>query len=351
MRPTRKPAISANLDLLRVIAVLCVFSAHLMGAFGIRDFGSLGRLGVILFFVHTSFVLMSSLQRLEGSAESDWRLTVAFWCRRLFRIYPLAMLFVILVALFRIPPNPGLAYEWIGLRAFLSNLALTQNLTYSPDILSPLWSLPLEVQMYVLLPFLYFALRGGRYRSLALLAISVVLALTVPRVSERLNVFLYGPCFTSGVVAFDLIRSKSWRWKLPAWAWQVGIAVGIALFGPHDNVNLPAKIQRAWAVSLLLGILYANVEETSNNVLQHVLHWIAEHSYGIYLSHIVLIWFAVDIMAESPVWARMLVLIAGSIGVPALLYVSIEKPLILAGSHVARRLMAHPAEQREPQLT
>lgn len=260
------------------------------------------------------------------------------------------MLFVVLVPLFRIPAVPGQVYAWIGLKDFFSNLALTQNLTYSQDILGPLWSLPLEVQMYVILPFAYLAIRGDkRYRSLALWVLSVLLALTIPRISWRLNVFLYAPCFTSGIVAFDLIRSKKWTWKLPAWAWPLGIFAVIAMFGPHDNISLGNKMYRAWALSLLLGVLYANVEEGRSNWIYRVFHWIAEHSYGIYLSHIVVLWIVFYQMAQFPLWVRIPVLIAGVIGIPALLYVSIEKPLILVGSHIARRLLRSSVKIKDHQ--
>ena len=339
MRALPHKEISANLDLLRAVAVLSVFFAHLPEVFHNRSFLSLGRFGVILFFIHTSFVLMASLQRLERTGESNTALTLAFWIRRFFRIYPLAVLFVVLMPLFRIPTSPGLIYQWIGWRSFFSNLALTQNLTYSPVILGPLWSLPLEVQMYVMLPFAYFAIRGNRrYRSLALWFLSVLLALTVPRITARLNVFLYAPIFTSGIVAFDLIRSKRWEWKLPAWLWPIGIFVAIAMFGPHDNVGLYNKLYRAWALSLSLGVLYANVAESRSNWIYQGAHWIAEHSYGIYLCHAVVLWIVFYRLARFPLWAQIAVLIAAMIGIPAFLYVSIEKPLILVGGHIARRL-------------
>jgi peptidoglycan/LPS O-acetylase OafA/YrhL len=337
-----KATLSPNLDLLRAVAVLCVFVSHLLDVFGIRSFGSLGRVGVIIFFVHTSFVLMGSLERLQQDARSNWQLIAGFWCRRFFRIYPLSILFVASIAIFRIPADLGLVYEWIGWRAFLSNLALTQNLTYDNNILGVLWTLPLEVQMYVMLPVLYLAVRGRRYVSLGLWVVSVVLAFVIPAISERLDVFRYGPCFMSGIVAYDLIRSKNWQWALPAWVWPIGIATAILLFGPHDNLHLGLKIQRAWGVSLLLGVLYANVRESSDGVLRPVLHWIAEHSYGIYLSHTIVMGFAFYTLSGIPMWARIIVLLAGSIGVPALLYVAVEKPLILVGGRVARRMMRRP---------
>ena len=340
MPATPHKDLSVNLDLLRAVAVSSVFFAHLAATLHHRSFGSLGRFGVIIFFVHTSFVLMASLQRLETTAESNTSLVLAFWLRRFFRIYPLSILCVLLVALFHIPSDPGQIYAWIGIKDFLSNLALTQNLTYSSDILSPLWSLPLEVQMYVMLPFAYFAIRGNRhYRSIALWVLSVLLALTVPHISWRLNVFLYAPCFTSGILAFDLIRSRQWNWKLPAWVWPLAILAIIALFGPHDNISLGSKMYRAWALSLLLAVLYANTHEGQPNPIHQVFHWIAEHSYGIYLSHIVVFWVVFYPMAQLSLWIRIPTLILGALGIPALLYVAIEKPLILVGSHIARRLL------------
>jgi peptidoglycan/LPS O-acetylase OafA/YrhL len=314
----------------------------LLDVFGIRSYGSLGRIGVVIFFVHTSYVLMGSLERLEREAPNERMLVLGFWCRRVFRIYPLSILFVVMMALLRIPAFPGGAYEWIGVKAFVSNLALTENLTFHPDILGVLWSLPLEVQMYVLLPALYLAVRGRRYVSVGLLMVSVVLALVLPGISERLGVFRYGPCFVSGIVAYDLIRSSNWRLRLPGWVWPIGVAAAILLFGPHDNVSLGDKLWRAWAVSLLIGVLYANVREGAYGVVRPVFHWIAEHSYGIYLSHTIVMGFAFYTMAGAPMWARIVVLIVASVGVPALLYVGIEKPLIQMGGRVARRMMRPP---------
>jgi peptidoglycan/LPS O-acetylase OafA/YrhL len=55
-------------------------------------------------------------------------------------------------------------------------------------------------------------------------------------------------------------------------------------------------------------------------------------------------------MANFPPWTQAAALIAGSIGIPALLYVTIEKPLVLAGAHVARRLLRHSivGQQHQP---
>ncbi len=340
--------VSANLDLLRTIAVLSVFLSHLLAGLGLRDFGSLGRFGVIMFFVHTSFVLMSSLQRLEAPSRNFGTLVKVFYIRRLFRIYPLAIFFVTITALLHLPGNTGVPYTWIGAKAFLSNLALTQNLTYSPNILSPLWSLPLEIQMYIMLPFAFLLIRGQRkFRSVPLWVCSVLAALILPRLSGRLGVFLYAPCFSSGILAFDLLRSRSSTWKLPSWVWPIGLLLSIALFGPHDNVSLAFKIPRAWALSLFLAVLYACTEEAPRHPLQAALHWVAEHSYGIYLSHIILIALTVDDMLDSPVWVRVLFLTTSAVGIPALLYVTIEKPFINLGANLSKRLSRSEVRQKQ----
>src|SRR5580700_1204820 len=78
---------SRNLDLLRSFAVLLVVGFHLAKFFNwqietlrVTDFGMLG---VMLFFVHTTLVLMFSLER--QSAGSSASLFVPFMIRRCFR--------------------------------------------------------------------------------------------------------------------------------------------------------------------------------------------------------------------------------------------------------------------------
>jgi peptidoglycan/LPS O-acetylase OafA/YrhL len=337
-----------NLDLLRAVAVLCVFSHHLVESLGLYNPGSLGRFGVIIFFVHTSLVLMGSLDRLEKSGLTNkWRLSGAFYIRRLFRIYPLAMFIVLLTPLFHIPVRPLDTYHWVGTRAFLSNLALTENLTYSPDVLGPLWSLPLEVQMYCMLPLAYFVVRKGKYRSLALWILSLVLALTIPRISGRFSVFSFAPCFTSGIVAYDLMRHSGRR--MPAWTFPIAILAILIAFGPLDNIGLSlhGKLPRAWGLSLALALVISRVQDGALLAIRPAAHWIAEHSYGIYLSHIVIFWLALNVMKFSNPWLKFLIIAAGSVGVPALLYAFIEKPFITVGVRIAK-LMRPPCVVPSP---
>jgi peptidoglycan/LPS O-acetylase OafA/YrhL len=85
----------ANLDILRSIAVLLVLLDHVLDMVASKhhlrvfhDFiGYSGRLGVLLFFVHTSLVLNFSLAQLQ---TSGWQLVRTFFVRRTFRLYPLS---------------------------------------------------------------------------------------------------------------------------------------------------------------------------------------------------------------------------------------------------------------------
>ncbi len=158
---------SRNLDLLRAVAVLFVFGAHLILTLTpghhvydavhtpwVALLYTLGNIGVLLFFVHTSLVLMLSLERTRQPS-----LFVNFYIRRFFRIYPLSIFCILIVLLLRIPWVPELAFKQPGWRDVMSNLLLVQNLTHANDIISPLWTLPLEVQMYAVLPLIFVLVR------------------------------------------------------------------------------------------------------------------------------------------------------------------------------------------------
>jgi len=277
---------------------------------------------------------MASLDRLDASGlRGRWNLSLAFGIRRVFRIYPLSVLCVLLIPIFRIPPSPSEVYSWIGTWHFCSNLALAQSLTYSPNILDVLWSLPLEVEMYCLLPLIYFVIRSGRYRSLLVWVLAVVAGLTIPGLVGRLSVFLYAPCFAAGVLAFDLSRTV--RPGFPSWLWPCAIGLAMCLFGPLDNISLPDKMPRAWILSLGLGLFLPFCIELRAPSVARACHYIAKYSYGIYLSHSIVFWVVLYKMDAFPWPIRLVTLIAASVTVPVAMYHLVEAPLIRVGGRLA----------------
>jgi peptidoglycan/LPS O-acetylase OafA/YrhL len=143
---------SANLDLLRTLAVLLVLLSHCIYAAGNLSWSGIGQSGVLLFFVHTALVLMFSLERLQAKRE----FIVTFYLHRFFRIYPLALCCMALCLAFRIPVSPREEFQWWGWRWVALNIMFVQNLTIRVQSISgPLWSLCYEIQMYLVLPFVF----------------------------------------------------------------------------------------------------------------------------------------------------------------------------------------------------
>jgi peptidoglycan/LPS O-acetylase OafA/YrhL len=101
---------------------------------------------------------------------------------------------------------------------------------------------------------------------------------------------------------------------------------------------------RAWILSLFLGVLYANVKDARHNWINSISHWIAERSYGIYLSHSIILWIVFYRMDQFPLGMQIPTLIAGSIGIPAVLYITIERPLIRLGARLAKRILMRPSK-------
>jgi peptidoglycan/LPS O-acetylase OafA/YrhL len=327
------PNESTNLDFLRAVAVLAVLATHVLATF--RSDGTqylsrweLGRLGVLLFFVHTSFVLMQSLERLQLTGRAMWK---SFAIRRVFRIYPLAITCVALVTVLRIPATPWRehGFHWFGWGHFLSNVALTQNLTYSPSLIGPLWSLPLELQMYAVLPLVFVLVtrRKSTAAVLCLWCLGVGLALVQPRVSGRLTVLQFAPCFLAGVVAYVL--SARVERRLPGWLWPIAIISSAGFF-----LTLPDPY-RAWIFCLSVGTLVPWFREISNPFIRRTSAMVAKYSYGIYLTHVMALWIGFRWLGALPFPAQALVAVAALVLLPFIGYHLIEEPFIQMGKRVA----------------
>ncbi|HEY4381158.1 MAG TPA: acyltransferase [Acidobacteriaceae bacterium] len=350
----------ANLDLLRAVAVGLVFAQHLLQSMGIPVVGDFGHLGVLFFFVHTSLVLMFSMDRLGLSGTSLYRV---FSIRRIFRIYPLSIVCVLLVVGFHIPSDFwSSGYVWLGWPAFLSNCFLIQNITHTDSVSIVLWSLPFEVQMYAILPVLFWLTH--RFPSLRTVWIVWFAAVAIATAEYILRgrgcdpgwmVTSYIPCFLAGVVAWRLMRGRAPRLHGALWiltlAALVAAYIGVQAYGPRLLGMLDRALRHRsgnwWPIyaSMLddcffCGItgsllpLFANV---ASMWLAALTRQIAKYSYGVYLSHVPILWLCFGVLRiGSPAGSAILALLLTA-AVSVVLYYAIEYPAIRFGKHLAMR--------------
>ena len=337
---------SANLDFLRAFAVLLVLIRHLMTAHSAGDSRwvspqAIGIFGVLLFFVHTSLVLMFSLERQQEKLGSR-HLYTTFLVRRVFRIYPLSACVVLLVALgsalwpmMMRPPDALTSHA--GLAAVLSNLFLIQDLTHYADSIGPLWSLPLEMQMYFLLPLLFLnAKKLGVGGMLVLWGLSLVLAVIRATHPALPNILAYTQCFLPGVLCYVLVRQRpAPRFVLPFWTFPLLLCFLLAAYElaygrfHHGQASLGAP------ACLALGLLLPRFQEMPGAWLRLACKTIARYSYGIYLLHMPVIWFAFTCLHTAPLAVQCLVFVFGLVTLPVLAYHGIEEPAIKLGNRLA----------------
>jgi peptidoglycan/LPS O-acetylase OafA/YrhL len=320
-------SVSPNLDLLRGMAVLMVLFDHLcrhyyldrVGIFGVAD---IGIFGVLLFFVHTSLVLMQSMRR---SGFTGPNLIKNFYIRRLFRIYPLSILTVLAAVALHLHANGrGIVF---GPRPqpleLASNLLLVQNLTYSDSIVGPLWSLPIEVQMYLLLPFFFFW-RKPPVGALVLVWGACAILGHWPQTVAALGWFtllLYVPNFLPGIIAFTMPERR----MIPSYLWPPSILLLAFLYTLNPS-------RRAGAVlCLLLGLMIPLFQEITFSWLKRISKWIATYSYGIYLAHSFCVWLALTLFHSWTLFVVMIVVL------PVALYHGIEHPAIELGTKLASK--------------
>jgi peptidoglycan/LPS O-acetylase OafA/YrhL len=171
-----------QLDGLRGVAILLVMLTHCIVppesgwvAWGLRNAVSLGWIGVDLFFAISGYLITAILLR-SRSAPHFFR---NFYARRLLRIVPLYSLLVIFATIV----SPALPYGRFGpvwpYLTFTSNLwglfhrigVLSTPSGYS--LLAHLWSLGIEMQFYLVFPFVVYTLDRRRLRQVLWLVLLV----------------------------------------------------------------------------------------------------------------------------------------------------------------------------------
>lgn len=186
-----------SLDGLRGVAVLFVILSHLsnrnMHVLPFLSFAGIGRVGVWLFFVLSSFLLTLQFLNCNPSSlrsSSPW---INYFMRRFLRIYPLYT--VVLVFMFLFPSK-----YFFGITAgdLLSHLTLQAGKKV-------FWTIPVEFKYYLLLPLvtaLYiFVLRRNAAAVATLTAMAVVGLNQFELKLRPVSVVPYLPIFLLGSLA------------------------------------------------------------------------------------------------------------------------------------------------------
>lgn len=342
-----------NLDLLRSLAVLSVVVLHLWFACvefhicadnpGVTSLlHNLSFTGVMFFFVHTCLVLMLSMHRAPATHRGR-----SFLIRRAFRIYPLCWTTILLVLATGLSDVPSGNYHALGGAGITANLFLVQNMIPGhPSAIGPLWSLPWEVQMYLVLPLFFAILR--RFNRLhvvfALWLGATLLAIvgTQPLVPQSLHlrVTVFPPMFIAGMVAYKLLQARQAGWKVfPAWAWPPFVMCLFALqdylVGEH-SIESPYGAGVDASICLLLGLGVPAFAELRAGWIVHPAQQIAKYSYSIYLLHVPALMFVFRFLPRLPFGLKLALFLVLTALLSLVSFHIIEDPLIRLGKRLTQ---------------
>lgn len=375
------------LDSLRGIAVLGVVAVHTVQNFhapAIESLLGLGKYGVQLFYIVSAFSLCLSL---DQRTRNERRPLLNYALRRFFRIAPLFYLAIVVyqVKPYLLPADVAPVIldhgawplkPWHVIATFL----FVNGWHYqSINLIVPgCWSVAVETNFYLLLPFLF------RYASSLRRALQLVVATLILNIAFRKAIYLifaphvapenldsFGvfssmslpsqlPVFALGLVMFHVfrfLRSGLASRSTTLTATYVGLSLAVVAALPQGAINkaVPEWVRVA-VVLLFFSLLLA---ETSYPLfVNRATIWLGRISFSVYLWHFIAVhlvmwathaWYAPHYQGQLPFALAFPCVLAITCVMSLLSYRLIEVP----GQHLGRRLIQFfetRSRQRTPGL-
>lgn len=364
-----------DLEILRGFAVLAVVVHHAHGnlftwASPRMDrlaFYFNGGIGVDLFFAISGFVIARDLvPRLLGctSSQMAFRVTLAFWVRRAFRLLPSAWTWLALTLLAVLLFNHSGAFGSLraNLEATLAGALQVANYRFAETFGRSeygasfvYWTLSLEEQFYLLLPFVVILSR----RFLPYVLVALVLYQLFAERTLMMVVFR-SDALALGVLLALWSGHRSHAWMRPAflastqWVGSLVLVVGVACLGliASDALHLATYRFSLLAVISALLVWLASYDMNILGLhgwIKRVLLWIGARSYAIYLIHVPAffltreIWFRLlpGVAPDAGLFYPFLFTAVGLIAAfGELNFRLIETPLRRRGAVIAARILA-----------
>jgi peptidoglycan/LPS O-acetylase OafA/YrhL len=341
------------------------------------EISGLGLWGVLLFFMLSGYLLADTFWRSE---PADLRV---YAVRRFFRIAP--AYYVNVAILFLFFASPSLTFSEIGARQVLANLTFTQKLfpgtTSSLNVNGALWTLTIEMMLYLMLPLMALLVKRSPWLATTLfIAVGLGWQALIAYHGGGLRDFYFADgaqrlptqessflaqqfpgamgVFALGIMARWLVvhgkLDRLYR-LLPA---RLGISSFLVLTLPSiallhwsgygSNFNYRLTFTTYYLLLMLALVpallLAARPAQFSPSLLRSVASWLGERSYSIYLWHFPII-LAVYQMGpfEAPqpaggyAW-RLPVVLVLTLAFAAASYRLVERPGMELGRTLSERL-------------
>ena len=339
-----------NLDTFRAIAAIIVAIGHIelfrQNAFGTTAFKYMpsGHIGVILFFVISGFLITYLLLK---EKEQYGKISLKdFWLRRIFRIWPVYYLVLLISAFFfeTVPSGKTIAYALAIMPNF--SHALECGWSTSPQI----WSIGVENQFYLLFPIIVMLVPRKHLRWWLLLII-VGFAI-LPHAVDFLNVrlwnnadlasfnrkFFFGSKFDclgigclAGCIYIEREGAVSRKWMnflYNKWFFIVCLIAAVVFWG----ANLEFSYFTDEFMAVLFAVVILNMCTNSDlkiNIENKVTKFLGKISYGIYMYHWIVLLVAFRLLPLSDNWYSTLLLyvfvLGGAVLVAWLSFISYER--------------------------
>lgn len=315
-----------------------------------------GRLGVPIFFVLSGYCIHRS-QALQRARTGEYGLSAGnFWLRRFLRIYPVLFFALVLTAVCdRLAAMHGHSIstpDGDSLLVFLTNLASLQGIagpTFGSN--SPLWTLAIEVQFYLLYPLLLLVMRRVDLRLLlvALFTVGVVSHYTLGVRGYVFFLSFYVEWYF-GVLVAEWQEQKT----LSAWFGERRVrilanalgALGMAAAGAISFTHLMVAFH-VWALSFAV-ILYAGLHSPRDmhGATVRLLGYIGTFSFSIYIIHLPVALLLEELLFNTQKHLSLLpfaILMIAAVAIARVFYLCVEKPALAASSAIRRLRAPAPA--------
>ena len=336
-----------NFDLLRLLAALQVavghgiailkptgYLAHLLGA-GLDRFP-----GVPIFFVISGVLISKSYEHSDSLRDylrnRCLRILPGLW---ICLVVSVAVILALGVASLGRITAPDWLLWWAGQMSIFQNFQAAFLEPLSTGLNYSLWTIPIELEFYIVLPALYGILRLrrrlGNMRLLAIALASLALQLLIVnsyrsvgqvRAYSLLEVTL-APYLWMFLVGVSIQRNwstvRGWLFGRAHW-WGLGYLM-LCAAGRWLHVDTGGNYMNPVYLLPLAGLIVSlamSAPQLSDRVLRH-----HDVSYGLYLYHMLVVHLLAVLAAPSG-WAPIAAAIIVSLGLAALSWTLVEKPYL-----------------------